>query len=94
MEDYNPINPSIDTRYTTDFDEEKFNSIEVGIDTVQIISLIGSPHSRHKLPDNKVIWYYTSDGKCDWYDFAWLGRELIINKQGNVITIQKSIHKD
>lgn len=93
-EGYNPIDPSIDTRYSTEYDEEKFNSIQIGIDSTKVTQLIGKPMYIQEMSENRKLWYFTSDGKCNWKDFAWLGREIEFDKNGKVLKIKKLIHYD
>jgi hypothetical protein len=93
-EGYNPIKPGIDTKYAEKYDEAKFNNIQIGSDTLEIIGLLGQPLNKQELSDSTMLWYYTTDGKCKWMDFAWIGRELIINKFGKVKSINKPIHYD
>jgi hypothetical protein len=77
-ESYNPLFPDIDTYYTPKFEEKKFFLINPGMDTSEVVKLIGHPFSKQKLNDSSKLWYYTGDGKCKWMDFAWIGREIEI----------------
>ena len=92
-EGYNFAVPEIDTRFTDRYDEVKFNNIQIEEDTNSVINLIGNPFYKQKLLDSVDLWYFTDDGKCQWMDFAWLGRELKI-KDGKVVGINKPIHYD
>lgn len=87
-EGYNPIKPEIDTRTTELFDEGRFKQITVGMDTAQVIALIGKPLGR----EGRTIqrWFWTLDGKCKWADFAWMARALVIDQNGKVKMIQES----
>ncbi|MCD6067723.1 MAG: hypothetical protein K0S33_2549 [Bacteroidetes bacterium] len=84
MEGYNPVKPDVDTQYSEKFDEAKFRTIQNGMDTAEVISLIGMPMSRQRLGDTMTLWYYTCDGKCEWADFAWLGRVIYVAESGRV----------
>lgn len=91
---YNPIKPDIDTKFSDRYDEDKFNSIEAGMDTTELLKILGEPIDVGMVGTPKgSIWYYSSDGGCEWYGFAWLGREVIVNK-GKVVETVKSVHFD
>jgi outer membrane protein assembly factor BamE (lipoprotein component of BamABCDE complex) len=79
-EGYNPVVPGIDTNFAEGYDEAKFNSIKEGMDTTEVIQLIGRP----KFVQSGQAWHYTSDGKCTWADFAWLKRRVMIGRDGKV----------
>jgi outer membrane protein assembly factor BamE (lipoprotein component of BamABCDE complex) len=89
VEGYNPAYPDIDTKSTPQFDEEKFQQIKVGMDTTEVISMIGQPLGREGRSLIKR-WFYTADGKCKWSDFAWQARALVIDQNGKVKLIQQS----
>ena len=93
-EGLNPIKPDIDTKFTSEFKNEKFDLLEIRMDSLDVTKLIGEPFSIQELTDNNTLWYFTGDGKCNWYDFAWLGREIKFDENGKVIQIIKSVHYD
>jgi outer membrane protein assembly factor BamE (lipoprotein component of BamABCDE complex) len=88
-EGYNPVVPDIDTKYAPNFSVEKFNMITVGMDTNDVIKLIGQPIGKQGKLTQK--WYYTADGKCKWGDFAWLNSNLVIDRDGKVKLIFNQI---
>jgi acyl carrier protein len=89
---YNPFVPDINTRFSEKYNEEKFTAITVGMDSIDIINLIGEPISKYKINDSLTEWSYSAQshnaGIHD--DTAWLIRELQINRFGKVIKIYKS----
>lgn len=93
-EGYNFLKPDIDTVYAPNFTQAKFDSIKPGLDSVQVISLLGQPLERQQLDNSQCLWYYTNDGKCTFGDYAWLGREVYINANGKVVQTVKNIHYD
>ena len=88
------MNPDIDTVYAPNFTQEKFDYIKPGIDSAQVISLLGQPLGKQKLDNSQCIWYYTGDGKCSFGDYAWLGREVYISANGKVAQTVKDIYYD
>ena len=68
MEGYNFFNPNIDTYYTAGFDQKKFESIKEGIDSNQVIVLLGQPRSKLQVDSDLCIWYYSGDGKSEFRD--------------------------
>jgi outer membrane protein assembly factor BamE (lipoprotein component of BamABCDE complex) len=87
-EGYNPAKPEIDTREAEQFEESRFQQITVGMDTAQVMALIGRPLGK----EGRTIqrWYWTLDGKCKWMDFAWMARAVVIDQNGKVKLIQAS----
>ncbi|MGZ3882938.1 MAG: hypothetical protein ACXVP0_00645 [Bacteroidia bacterium] len=88
-EGYNPAVPDIDTKYAANCTEAKFNEITVGMDTSEVIRLVGQPIGKRGSSTQK--WNYTADEKCQWHDFAWLNRNLVIDSRGKVKLILKTI---
>ena len=93
-EGYNPIEPSIDTVFTLDYSEEKFDQIRIGMDSVTVVKIIGKPFGVQKYTEQNTLWYYSHDGKCSWHDFAWLSREIIFDAKGKVSKKKKIICYD
>lgn len=91
-EGYNPIKPGIDTQFGPGYSESNFNKITVGMDTVEVIKLIGRPIG--VIGSSTRLWYYSTDGNCKWKNFAWLARDLVIDHNGKVKLVQKSIRYD
>jgi outer membrane protein assembly factor BamE (lipoprotein component of BamABCDE complex) len=87
-EGYNPAKPEIDTRMSDQFEESRFKEIKVGMDTAQVVALIGKPLGK----EGRTIqrWFWTLDGKCKWGDFAWMARAVVIDQNGKVKLIQES----
>lgn len=99
IEGYNRFSPWIDTKTTDSYSEQKFNMIEIGMDTIQVKGLVGEPFSRqitdwHNDRLKTQFWYFTGDGKFEKGDFAWIGRELYISDDGKVTEILRTIHHD
>jgi len=69
-EGLNPINPTIDTKFSVGYNEEKFDLIKIGMDSLDVKNLIGKPFGIQKMTDNETLWTFSGDGKCSWYDFA------------------------
>jgi hypothetical protein len=93
-ESYFFLKPDIDTVFAEKFDEKKFNSIVAGQDSSSVVDLIGDPIYIQKLDDTTNLWYYTNDGKCVLFDFAWLGREIYFSKDNKVVRLSRPIHYD
>ncbi|HYG16519.1 MAG TPA: hypothetical protein VEC12_12260 [Bacteroidia bacterium] len=94
IEGYYPLQPDIDTYYAPGYNEKVLNSLKIGNDTSEIIKKLGQPFSKQKIGSTRQLWYYTSDGKCKTDDYAWLGRELMINDQGKISSINRPVHYD
>lgn len=95
-EQYFFVWPSIDTRYSKDYNEEKFNQITVGMSIDDVEELIGQPlriyhHGWNN--SNEMTYSYSSDNRFKFADFAWLGREIVF-KDDKVIEIRKEIYYD
>jgi len=86
-EGYNPAVPGIDTKYAANCDESKFNQVTVGMDTSEVIKLIGQPLGKRGSSTQK--WNYTADEKCEWHDFAWLNRNIVVGPNGKVRSVIK-----
>jgi hypothetical protein len=93
-EGFNIIEPSIDTVFTDNYSEKKFDQIKIGMDSLAVVRILGKPFSIQKLDEKKTLWYFTGDGKCDWHDFAWLGREIEFDQNGIVLEKIKLVHYD
>jgi hypothetical protein len=85
MEGYNPVYPDVDTKYSESYKEELFQQIKIGEDTTLIIEKIGYPLEVYTDDKGGYQWNYSTDGKCQWADFAWLLKAIIISKDGKVI---------
>ena len=91
-EGYNPIKPAADTKFSTNYSEENFNKITVGMDTTELMKLVGEPLG--KLPNHasfKPMWCYSVNKESKSGDFAWLKRGILIGRNGKVREIQKSV---
>lgn len=89
-EGYNPVSPRISTKYTDQYDEMKFDETE-GMDTTDVIKLIGQPFRKDGSTRSVQAWSYTQKGNCKWNEFAWLGRYLVIDRYGKVKAVKKVI---
>src|SRR5688500_14972061 len=82
-ESYCFFNPSIDTRYAPGFSEKSFELIHPGMSAQEVQKQLGPPLFTSLNSKGGVDWYYTSDGKCKWGDWAWLVR--IVNIKGGEV---------
>jgi len=94
-EQYFRFDPWIDTERSKNYDEKKFNTLKIGDSKEKLIELIGLPLSISQ-DDNTPTqaWYYTGDGKCEWGDFAWFERTVIIDSTNRIVRIQKILYND
>jgi outer membrane protein assembly factor BamE (lipoprotein component of BamABCDE complex) len=91
-EGYNPVKPTADTKFASNYAEETFNKVTVGMDTSEVFKLIGEPLG--KLPryaSFKPLWYYSVNKESKSGDFAWLKRAIIFGRDGKVREVQKSV---
>lgn len=92
IEGYNPVKPDADTKFTSTYTEDNFNKITVGMDTTEVIKLMGEPMG--KLPKHasfKPLWYFSLNKESKALDFAWLKRAIVIGRDGKVREVQKSV---
>jgi hypothetical protein len=96
-------NPWIDTRCAPGFTERGFDSISNGMSKEQVRELLRQPLGTNEVrqewypyfkAESVEEWYYTSDGKCRWADWAWLGRYICFSSNGTVTEKLKVIHND
>ena len=89
---YNPVSPKISTKYSAGYSELKFDEIEVGMDTTDVISLIGQPFDKGKYNISGIQpWRYTTKGNCKWNEFAWFRREVIVDYRSGKVRHIKSL---
>ncbi|HWY10202.1 MAG TPA: hypothetical protein VN026_02700 [Bacteroidia bacterium] len=91
-EGYNPVKPAADTKFSPNYSEENFNKVTVGMDTTELVKLIGEPLG--KLPNHasfKPMWFYSVNKENPSGDFAWLKRGILIGRNGKVREVQKSV---
>ncbi len=91
-EGYNPVKPGADTKFNETYTEDNFNKITIGMDTNEVIKLMGAPMG--KLPNHasfKPLWYYSLNKEGKTLDFAWLKRAIVIGRNGKVREVQKSV---
>ncbi len=95
MESYLPIAPSIDTRYAPGYSEGAFDQLAPGDSAEAVRRALGEPLSvvADRSRQGREVWWYTADGKCSWWDFAWLGRNVTIER-GRVVSVGKQIWYD
>lgn len=94
FESYCWWNPSIDTQFTQNYSEEKFLSIKQGMTEDQVAKLVGEPFSKHhEKRADIVIWYYSTDGKSKWGDWAWLSKGVYFQNK-HVIKTESSVVYD
>lgn len=89
IEAYCPVYPGIDTYYSKNYAEEKFDKIKVGMSEKNVKDILGEPLWTDG-DRNSECWWYSKNGKCKWGKFAWLGRSVQI-KDGMVINTDKRI---
>jgi len=99
------LNKFIDTRFAKDYNPEKFDQVQVGMDINEAISLVGEPLRIHKVNSNVNLYIYTYDGKFrselkdkSYYpiffksiysDFAWYYSQFYVCSKGTVKSIDK-----
>ncbi len=91
-EGYNPVKPEAGTKFSANYSEDNFNKITVGMDSTEVLKLIGEPMG--KLPNYaafKPLWCYSADKKNSHSDFAWLKRAIYFGRNGKVREVQKSV---
>ena len=93
MEAYCFFYPSIDTQYAPGFSEPGFSQVSTGMTAQTVQQKLGAPLHTYKASDGTEWWSYTSDGKCKWGDWAWLGRQIIF-RDGMVIEVVKRVYYD
>ena len=89
---FNPY-PTIDTRFSKAFTEAKFERITPGMSEDELTQLMGKPLTKEDREGGLSIWSYSSDGKCLWGDFAWMGRSVTC-KDGKVVRMEKAVFYD
>ncbi len=75
---YCPWNPSIDTVYADGFSEEAFLTIREGMTMSDVNALMCDPVSNWTDPVGRTFVWYTSDGRCKFWDFAYIQRGLLL----------------
>jgi len=101
-EGYNIFFPDIDTRYTLQFTQKRFDSIQIGMDTATVFNIIGKPFGHNDARGSGwydpyvkgYVWHYTGDGACKCFDFAWLEKYLIVDTNGKVVQKGETIAYD
>lgn len=95
--------PTIDTQFASQYSEKAFNTITPGMSQTSVLTLLGEPLFKGSIPQGRYphlneetaqSWHYTSDGKCSWSDWAWLGRYVYFDTNGSVTEAIKVIHYD
>jgi plasmid maintenance system killer protein len=81
-----PIKPHIDTKFSNDFKICNFYKIDPTFDTTDVVNVLGQPISKSYDKKNKVLnFWYSIDGNCQWYDFAWECYSVHFNEKGKFI---------
>ncbi len=91
-EGYNPVKPNADTKFSGAYNEDNFNKITIGMDSTEVLNLIGEPIG--KLPryaSFKPLWFYSVNKESESGDFAWLKRAIVFGRNGKVREVQKSV---
>jgi hypothetical protein len=103
IEGYYRPNPWIDTQTSSEYSEEKFNQIKIGMTKAEVIDILDKPWSvdwkkggtKWNTKDSlDKVWNFTGDGKFDKGDFAWIGRALYFTDSGEVVEIYRNVHYD
>lgn len=80
------LSPHIDTRFGKDFKIQHFEMVTVGYDTSETIRILGEPFSKTYDKKTKTYnYWYSLDGKCSWWDFAWESFSIYYDSSGNFI---------
>jgi hypothetical protein len=90
-ENYNYIYPSIDTTFAPGFSEGAFSQITNGMPASVVIQMLGKPLFQGPAKDGTELWSYSTDGKCSWGDFAWLGRWIWF-RDGQVVFVERRVY--
>lgn len=80
--------PLIETRLPEQFSEEKFNSIQPGMEKEWVVQRLGLPNSH---TDNLSLSYGTEGGAA-WWDFAWVHYVIRLDKEGKVISKTRTVY--
>ncbi len=75
---YCPWNPSIDTVYADGFSEKAFLTVREGMMMSDVDELMCAPISSWTDPVGRTFVWYTTDGRCRFWDFAYLQRGLVL----------------
>ena len=92
-EAYCSFYPAIDTIFAPQYTEKGFDRIAIGITVEEVVQILGEPLEKGRASDQPLEYSYTSDGKCWWGDFAWLGRTVYF-RDGRVSQTEKRIYYD
>ncbi len=86
--------PHIDTVFAKDFTPEKWSSVGVGDTITAVHAKLGHPldSSYCKIPSAEPNYryyeeYYSTDGKCEYGDFAWQSFAVYYNRELKVIAL-------
>ena len=90
IESYFPFDPDIDTRFAPGYSEEAFTSLQVGMSKEEVLQRLGPPLSGQA----SRTWYYSTDGACPWWDFAWLARNVEFDEEGRIAALITGIRRD
>jgi hypothetical protein len=100
---YHPKWSRICTTFASGFTEANFAQLHNGMTKDSLKILLGTPMyiQTSFYPDDKYkvgteLWYFSQDGggsDCPG-DYAWLGREVLINERGYVVDVRRVIHYD
>lgn len=99
--------PAIGTIFSPDYSESRFEEIQVGMSEKEVIALLGEPLDKDRMiismeqgarhttmPAGSVtMWAYSQDNVEGW-DFAWLGRFVYFDSEGEVTDTLKWIFYD
>lgn len=87
-------NPTIDTEFAAGYQEDAFDSIQIGMDMSEVEAILGEPLTIDLTVTGGERWNYTSDNATSFWDFAWLTREVYFNAQGKVEMTKKEVRYD
>lgn len=89
-EGYFYLYPSIDTRYAPEYDEEAFQTIQMGMSKKEVLERLGPP--LNAIEDQG--WVYSEDNAFPYWDFAWLVRAVNFDSDGRVIVVSVGVNYD
>jgi hypothetical protein len=79
--------PYIDTKFASGFSINRYNKLKIGEKYSEVLENLGQPlrFTADKIssiqPDTaEFIAVYSSDGKCNWSDFAWKSFDIYFDK--------------
>jgi hypothetical protein len=93
-EGQHPLKPDIDTQFSMGYTDEAFAQLQVGMDSTQVLQLLGMPLSVQHWENCEQEWAFSQDGKAWPADFAWMNRAVVLDSTGKVRLIINGMSYD